>query len=125
MIDLWKSRRDMYLECDYWLQDENENYVENNEIVHKKLPVGHFTAKEIAAYSRDSQFLGETFAAPQETITLLTHDKLFGLRENDIVRIRPNEKIYRVDSIQRVPEKKQRFFLQSGYSNSHYIMLRG
>lgn len=124
MIDLWKSRRDVYLICDYWNQDENDDYVENNEIVYKKMPIGHFSAKEISSYTRDTSFLGETFATPQETITLITHDNI-NLRENDIVRIRPNDKIYRVDSIQRVPEKKQRFFMKSNFSNSHYISLRG
>lgn len=123
MIDLWKSRRDVYLTCDYWVQDDND-YVENNEIVHKKMPIGHFTAKEISSYTRDTAFLGETFATPQESITLITHDKI-DLKENDFVRIRPHEKIYRVDSVQRIPEKKQRFFMKSNFSNSYYIMLRG
>lgn len=124
MIDLWKSRRDVYLECEYWNQDENEDYVENNEIVYKKMPVGYFNAKEISSYTRDTSFIGETFAAPQETITLITHDKI-NLRENDIVRIKTSDKFYRVDSIQRVPEKKQRFFMKSNFSSSYYIMLRG
>lgn len=124
MIDLYKSRRDSYLVCDYWQQDENEDYVENNEIVYKRLPVGHFTAKEVSSYTRETNFLMESFATPQESVTLLTHDKI-NLRENDIVKIRPNEKIYRVDNIQKIPDKKQRFFMQTGYSSSYYIVLRG
>lgn len=125
MIDLKTSRRDMYLECTYWNQDEDEDYVENSEIVHKRIPTGYFKAKEINAYQISNQVVAESFMIDEEVINILTYDKIKRLKINDIVKIKGREKIYRVDNIQVFPFKQQRFYNITNYSNSYYISLRG
>lgn len=125
MIDLWKSRRKSYLNCYYWERDENDDYTERSEIVYKKEYSGFFTAEEMNSLTISSQVIGETFMLPEESLTILTNDRIDGLKENDIVKIDGREKCYRVENIQRAPDKKQRFFTKNGYSASHYISLRG
>lgn len=125
MIDLKTSRREMYLKCTFWSQDENEDYVENSEIVHERIPSGYFFAKEINSYQVNSQVIGESFLTDQESISILTYDKIDDLKINDIVRINGRDKIYRVDDLQVTPSKKQRFFNTTDFSKTYYITLRG
>lgn len=125
MIDLWKSRRKSYLNCYYWERDEDEDYVENNELVYKKRYSGRFTAEEVNSLTISSQVVAETFMVAEESLTILTNDFIDGLKENDIIKIEGRDKIYRVENIQRAPDKKQRFIAKQGYSASHYISLRG
>lgn len=125
MIDLWKSRRKNYLECYFWERNENEDYVEENELVYNQRYSGFFMAEEVSSLTVSPQQISDTFMFPEQTITLLTHDCIDNLKENDIVEIKGINKKFRVDSIQRANDKKQRFFIKEGYSASHYISLRG
>lgn len=124
MIDLWTSRRDKFLECEYWSQDmAEENGVDIDEIAYKLSSTGSFYAKESNQYTTENQVLGELFMAEEKNITLFTEDDISDLKVNDIVKF--DENIYRVENIQRAPYKKQRQFLRNSYSNSYYISLRG
>lgn len=124
MIDLNTSRRDMYLKCTYWSKDEDENYVDNSEIVYEKIPSGFFSAKEINSYQISNQVIDVAFMTEQQNINIITYDKISNLKINDIVKISGNDTIYRVDDIQIIPNKKQRFFNKSNFSKTHYITLK-
>lgn len=125
MIDLWKSRRKSYLTCYFWERDEDEDYVERNELVYNRAYTGCFYAEEVNSLNISSQIIGDSFLVPEETLMILTNDRIDGLKENDIVKIEGRDKIYRVENIQRAPDKKQKFYNKSEHSASHYISLRG
>lgn len=121
MIDLWgRSNRDEFIECKYW---KVSKYSSDNVISYDNVPDGFFFVKEIVAFSENNQIIGNVFLTPQFNITLESHDDLTNLGVNDIVLY--NDKKFRVDSIQKTVVKKQRMFLENGYSNVYYITLRG
>lgn len=131
MLDIWTSRRGNFIECEYWLKEDfvmDTNLVDfiknpDDELVYQREPDGVFFAKELNAYTQDSQQIGETFMARRETITLETSDDISNLKRNDIVKF--NDKRYRVDSIQKVPFKNQRQFLANSQSYTYYLSLKG
>lgn len=124
MIDLWTSRRDKFLKCKFWSQDEaEENGVDDAEIAYKLSPTGTFYAKEANPYSISNQIVAETFLAESISITIITEDDINALKRNDIVEF--DGEVYRVEGIQKNPYKKQRQFMKEGYSCSYFISLRG
>ena len=122
MIDLKTSRRDYFLHCSYWSQNEAD-YIPNNEIIHLKDPTGYFYAKELNSYYTSSQVLSGLFMAESITVTIETRDNVSDLKRNDLVVI--DDKVYRVDTIQSSPIKKQRQFLRNQYSKVYVITLQG
>ena len=124
MIDLWTSRRDKFLKCKFWSQDEaEENGVDDAEIAYKLSPSGSFYAKEMNSYNFSNQILADVFMAESITITIFTEDDVNALKRNDIIEF--DGEVYRVEEIQKTPYKKQRQFLKQGYSNGYFIALRG
>lgn len=123
MIDLWQSRRDLFNEVEYWSQVTNEDLVLNNQLVYNRMPTGSFMAKEISAYSLDSQVVGETVMFDDQSVTLYTRDKIDDLKVND--KVRYNGKFFRVDNIQKNYVKKQKQFIRGQISTEYYITLRG
>ena len=123
MIDLWTSRRDFFLKCEYWSQNEDENYVSNMEIVHNDMPTGTFRAKEVNSFVVSNGIIGSSFMYEENNVTIETRYDVSDLKRNDLVRI--EEKFYRVDSIQKAYVKKQRQFHKGKTSASYFISLRG
>lgn len=123
MIDLETSRRDMFDLCTYWSQNDNQNLVSLDQLVHNKKPTGEFYAKEENSLSVQNQVVGGSFMFEETTVTLKTNDDVHLLRQNDVVFY--DNKYYRVESIQQVKVRKQRQYLKSNYSASTYISLRG
>ena len=124
MIDLWTSRRKSYLKCYFWERDEEE-YTDYDEIIHNERPSGFFMAEEVNSFSAGSQVVGETFVVQEQMVTILTYDRIDKLKENDLVKLGDKNKFFRVENIQRAPDKKQKFFNKTKFSNAHYISLRG
>lgn len=121
MIDLWgKNSRDEFIDCQYW--KTNENNYKNDRIVYENEPSGFFRAKEVNSYAEDNQVIGQAFMVTQYSVTLESHDDLSDLSMNDLVVYEGN--IYRVDSCQRTPVKKQKMFMGNSYSNTFFITLR-
>lgn len=123
MIDLWQSRRDTFSRVQYWSQINNEDLVQNYSLVYEFNPTGEFMAKEVSSINMESQVVGESAMYDQETVNIYTRDKIDDLRVNDLVKY--NNKMYRVDSIQKNPVKRQRQFMGSKVSAEYYISLRG
>lgn len=122
MIDLKTSRRDYFLHCAYWSQNEEE-YIGDDKIVYEKDPTGYFYAKELSSYNISSNVVVGVFMARSVRVTIETKDDVSNLRRNDIVII--DNKIYRVEDIQITPVKKQRQFLRQNNSNIYTISLVG
>ena len=122
MLDLWKGRRTLFIKCEYWSQIENEDIVARNQIIYERKPSGHFYAKEINSVTVDNQVLGEAFMFQSNNVTLQTTDDISNLSINDKVKYLDKE--YRVDSIQKIAENKQRQY-RNKVSYTYYISLRG
>lgn len=122
MIDLWTSRRDKFIECKYYSQDEND-YVGDNEIAHYDTPTGTFFASEMGAKTSSSQIVADLFQAEEVSVVLKTEDDIDDLKRNDIVVY--EDIFYRVVDIQKTIKKNQRQFLRSKLSAVYYISLRG
>lgn len=122
MIDLWSSRRDKFIECEYFSQIEND-YVEDDEIAHFDVPTGKFYASEVGPKTSSLQVVAELFMVEEVTTVLKTEDDVSDLKKNDIVAY--EGKSYRVESVQKTVQNKQRNFLRKAYSATYYISLRG
>jgi hypothetical protein len=122
MIDLWSSRRDKFIECKYYSQNEND-YVGDDEIAHFDTPTGIFFASEVGPKTSGSQVVAELFMVEEVTAVLKTEDDVSELKKNDIVAY--EGKSYRVESVQKTVQNKQRNFLRKAYSATYYISLRG
>lgn len=122
MIDLKTSRRDYFLHCAYWSQNEEE-YIGDDKIVYEKDPTGYFYAKELSSYNVSSNVVNGVFMAKSVRVSIETKDDVSKLARNDIVMF--DNKIYRVEDIQTIPIKKQRQFMRNSYSNSYTISLVG
>jgi hypothetical protein len=112
----------MFLECYFWSQDEDENFIPTSELAHNQAPTGMFFAKELNAYTEENQLIGNTFLLESNNVQIATYDDVKEIKRNDLVEY--NDKVWRVDSIQRIPIKKQRQFMNDG-SNITYLSLRG
>lgn len=122
MIDLWSSRRDKFIECEYFSQNESD-YIENDEIAHNVKADGVFFASEVGPRTSGSQVIAELFMVEEVSAVLKTEDDISKLKKNDIVRY--EGKSYRVENVQKTTMNKQRNFLRKSYSATYYVSLRG
>ena len=118
-IDLNTSRRTNHSKCKYW--KVNERNKDRSELVYQKKADGTFYAREISAYSKDNQFVGDVFAFQSNTITIITSDKN-NVGINNIVEF--NGKLWIVINIQKRRVMKQTQFLKRT-SEYTYLQLKG
>lgn len=108
MIDLYKSRRSNYIKCEWYAQNEDEEYVSLDQIKHFSFPAGAFYAKELNSYSVENQVSGNVFMADAHNVSLQTTDNVKALRNNDYVVF--DGKLWRVDNKTTTPNNSQRQF---------------
>ena len=125
MIDLYTSRRKAFLECEYWNQMENEYIVPASQIEHEQIPSGFFTAEIVSNLSEANQTIENVFLLQETSLTITTFDDISDLKINDIVKINDGQQIFRVDTINKEPLKKQTQFFLNGSSFQYFIKLRG
>lgn len=118
-IDINTSRRTNHSKCEYW--KVNERNKDKSELIYEKKSDGVFYAKEISAFSKDIQYIGDVFAFQSNTITLVTSDNN-DISINNIVRF--NGKLWIVVNIQRRRIMKQTEFSKKT-SHYTYIQLKG
>ena len=123
MIDLWMSRRDKFIQCKWFSQNETEPYVGNDQIEYFQHPSGMFYAKEMNSYSLENQALGDAFLVDANNITLETSDNVKDIELNDLVEYEGF--IWRVNSKTTRPVNKQRQFRRlRSISEITYLALR-
>lgn len=124
MISLWSGGRDKFHKCEYWLVDENENTTKRNQVVYYSQPNGIFMAKISNNEVEDKQNIDDSFQFDVSYVTLETTDNIQDLKNNNIVRFK--DKIYIVESIDKVPLRKNaEQFLNDFVPYKYYISLRG
>lgn len=122
MIDLWNSRRNKFLKCEYWSQETNPDIAKFSSLVYKTQPTGWFLASYVGNITEENQVLENAFMFEKVTTVIETTDDVKDLRKNDIVKMK--DLYYRVDDVQRKPITKQEQFLKEAQSFTTYISLR-
>ena len=80
------SRRTSFDQCRYWEVDEND-YVDKNEIVHKREPSGYFDAFQVTSLENSSQIIGGTFMFDSNRVTIKTNDDVSEIKKNFFGRV--------------------------------------
>ena len=123
MIDLWMSRRDKFIKCKWYSQNENETYVGLDQIEYFRYPAGMFYAKEMNSYSLENPSLGDEFLVDANNVPLETSDDVKAIEINDLVEY--EGLIWRVNSKTTKPVNKQRQFRKLQHiSEVTYLALR-
>lgn len=117
-IDINTSRRTLHNKCRYWkVKDKTKD---KSEIVYEQKEAGVFYAKEISAFSKDMQIIGEVFMFQSNVTTIVTTD-INDININDIVEF--NNKIWRVVNVQKRRVMKQSQFSKKT-SEMTYVQLK-
>lgn len=119
-FDLMQSRNTYNETCKWWTRNEDDEYT-SDELVMKRVPSGHFQAKEINPESRQNRIIGNAFMFDRTNITIKSPDNLEKIKNNDIVLFRGEKWI--VSSVQKTKARAQRTFFALDKNVSHYWYL--
>lgn len=124
MIDKFQTRRSNYIKCEWYKKNEDEDFVDLNEIRHLSSPSGYFWAKEVNGYSIDNQQVENLWMIQSNRVAITTTDNIKGMEENDIVKF--DGRFWRVDSCQPTPKNTQRRYRnRASVSETTVIQLKG
>lgn len=119
-FDLMQSRNTYNETCKWWTRNEDDEYT-SDELVMKRVPSGHFQAKEINPESKQNRIVGNAFMFDRTNITIKSPDNLEKIKNNDIVLFRGEKWI--VSSVQKTKARAQRTFFALDKHISHYWYL--
>lgn len=105
--NLFHTNRTLHQECLYWIRDER-NKISPNEWVYQNQASGIFYAKEASPRYNQINQVGGVFAFDRNSITLETEDDVSMLTRGCLVKY--NGDLWMVDTVQRVPHKKETEF---------------
>ena len=126
--DLFMSVSGYNVLCRWWKRnerdDENSDYSNADELIHKRIPKGSFWAKEESPEIDRDNIVGGVFLMDSTHVTLKTPDNCEGLESKDLVEY--EGEIWIVDSVQkRKPRKQNTYFARDKHcSHFWYIELR-
>lgn len=126
-FDLFQSRRNMNEWCRWWSRKENDE-IDDDELVYKRVPRGYFNAKEVTAEVQDDNVIAGIFATDKTVLTIMTGDDLSDLYNDkqDIrnrVIVEYQGDIWRVDNIQKRKARIQNSEFGKVSKTSHYWYL--
>lgn len=73
--DIGQSRNNYNEYCSYWNRDERDIY-DTDEYVYKRIPTGHFWAKEITPEVDQDNIIDGAFNFEKTTVTIKSVDNL-------------------------------------------------
>lgn len=117
MIDLYHSRRNFHIKCEYYKASKDAPL---NELAHDRKPDGVFYARrESGQYSANSQ-ANNIFQFEVSTVTLRTPDRV-DLEPNDMVRfdgrawiVQNSQRIYKTDNEYKKDPEATVIYLRKG-----------
>ena len=118
MVDIYRKRTGYPYKCLYWKRDTS-GAMDNEELVHKKVPTGVFYAKISTSKAKDTQDVAGIFRAGTEGLTIETNDIVF-LDKDDLVQF--NEDIWIVGRVNNEALQKNAEFGRFS-SNKTFIEL--
>ena len=120
-LDIYNSRATYNDKCTWWSRNENEEDIDLDELVMKRVPTGSFMAKEVSPLRKQDAQIGGVFEIEKHAITIKSPDNLSNISEKDLVRFRGE--MWRVASVQRSKARNQNTFFASDKDCSHYWYL--
>lgn len=117
---LWTTRRDYTEQAKFWSNVLNKN---SNEITKSNIPTGLFMCKQVNATAYRHDDIGNKFRYAEQTLSISTMDNVNKLKVDDIVKFRGE--FYRVETIQKVPQKNTTNFGNNLIKYETFIDLRG
>lgn len=120
-IDIYNSRATYNVKCRWWRRNNEDDDIELDELVMKRVPNGSFYAKEVAPLRKQDAQIGGVFEVERHFITIKSPDNLMDIDEKDLVEF--GEEIWRVSSVQRSKSRNQNTFFGNDKYCSHYWYL--
>ena len=123
-VDIFTSRRDNFLECEYWLVNQKitDPNFDREKIVNNNMPSGKFFAKYESAIENNNSVIGQTFMFSKTETSISTEDCVDDIKRNALIRINKGL-IWRVDSISQKPIKNN-FQFDTAIKFKTYLELR-
>ena len=119
-VDLYNSRSTYHEKCRWWHRNENEE-IDSDELVMKRIASGSFMAKEVSPKTDQNSQVGGVFLIQRDNITIKSPDNLNGIASEDLVEFRGE--LWRVISVQRSKARNQNTFFGQEKNCSHYWYL--
>lgn len=119
-IDIYQSRATYHEKCRWWHRNENED-LDTDEMIMKRVPSGSFHAKEVAPIRTQNFNVGGALRFEKDLITIKSPDNLIDIESEDLVEFRGE--LWRVMSVQRSKARNQNTFFGSDKNCSHYWYL--
>ena len=119
-FDFFQPRRNFNEHCRWWSRNESDTY-EDNELKYKRVPNGHFFAKEVDAETNDRNIIGGIFMIDRTRITIESPDNLSDIKSNDIVEYQGE--FWRVDNVQKKKSRQQNSEFVNSNNVSYYWYL--
>lgn len=119
-FDEFQSRRGYNEECVWWSRNEDDD-IDVNDLILKRVPSGYFMAKEESPESNRENTIYNTFSLEKTLITIKTPDNIYGIKQKDLVLFR-GEKWF-VVSIQKIKARLQQSEFANDKNRSHFWYL--
>ena len=120
-FDPMQSRHNYNICCKWWSKKQNQD-VDDDELIYKRVPTGHFWAKEVSAEATSDNVIGGVFMTERTTVTIKSPDNLSGIEEGkDLVEYQGE--YWLVVSCQKSKQRLQKTFFASNKNCSHYWYL--
>lgn len=119
-IDLYNSRSTYNEKCRWWHRDENDE-IETDELVIKRIASGSFMAKEVSPRRTENIEVGGVFRFEKDNITIKSPDNLTGIASEDLVEFRGE--MWRVVDVQKSKARNQNTYFAKEKNCSHYWYL--
>ena len=120
-LDFYNSRATYNEKCQWWSRNEDDDDIDLDELVMKRVATGSFMAKEVAPLRKQDAQIGGVFEVERHFTTIKSPDNLSTIREKDIVKFRGA--LWRVSSVQRSKARNQNTFFAKDKDCSHYWYL--
>jgi hypothetical protein len=120
MIDLRQSRATYHEKCRWWKRNENDD-IETDELVMKRVADGFFMAKEVTPNRTQNFTVGGVMRFEKDTITIKSPDNLISIESEDYVEFRGE--LWRVVSVQRSKARNQNTYFGKDKNCSHFWYL--
>lgn len=120
-VDIYNSGATYNVKCRWWARNEDDDEIDLDELVMKRVASGFFRAKEVAPLRKQDAQIGGVFEIEKHFITIKSPDNLGNISEKDIVDF--GGEFWRVTSVQRSKSRNQNTFFAKDKNCSHYWYL--
>lgn len=126
-FDIFQSRRNANEECRWWIRNDNEE-IDEDELVYKRVPRGTFCAEEVTAEVQNDNSIAGVYMADKTSVTLKSPDDLTDMyvQTQDITNkalVEYQGEIWRVEDVQKKKARIQNSEFGKVSTISHFWFL--